>query len=308
MKHINTNAQLQKLHNEQLQELSQEDIENIQHIILSMIADLDQYFQKHDIHYYLGGGSALGSIRHQGFIPWDEDMDINMLSADIDKLANLFKTDSYLSEKYYFCENDYDHEFDVNFARIKLKGTSFKEYLYKDYSKDGIFIDIFPVENVPDNKLLRNIQGFFVTSLLFICSCVRIKDKKELYLNFQGDDTYTSGIQKKVRIGKIFAFRSLNKWLKSSKKMMRKCKNQHSQYITVPTGKRHYFGEMYKREDIFPVVYKKFNDIELPVARHNEIYMSKMFGDYMKIPAVEDRERHFICSYNLGEYKTKKEE
>ena len=187
MKHVNTNAQLQKLHNAQLQELTQDDIENIQHIILSMISDLDEYFKEHDIHYYLGGGSALGSIRHQGFIPWDEDMDINMPSADIDKLAELFKTDSYLSNKYYFCENDYDQEFDVNFARIKLKGTSFKEYLYKDYSKDGIFIDIFPVENVPDNKLLRNIQGFFVTSLLFICSCVRIKDKKNLYLDFQGD-------------------------------------------------------------------------------------------------------------------------
>lgn len=295
----NTNKSMQKLYNEELIELQQEDINKIQSVILSMIKDLDEIFRLNNIEYYLGGGSALGSIRHKGFIPWDEDMDINMPRKNCEKLIKLFNENSEISSKYYLCENSYDNEFDVNFLRIKLKGTSFKEYLYKDYSKDGIFIDIFPVENMFNNKIIRNIHGLLITGLLFICSCVRISYKKEKYLNFIGNEKYTKTIKRKAVFGKCFSIVSLNKWLRITKKVMMACKNEKSTYISVPTGKRHFYGEMYKREDIFPTIYKKFEDIELPVARNNEKYMNKMFGDYMKIPKKEDREKHFICEWGL---------
>ena len=74
----NTNKSMHKLKNEKLIELSMKDIKIIQSCILNMIKELDEIFKKNNITYYLGGGSALGAIRHQGFIPWDEDMDINM--------------------------------------------------------------------------------------------------------------------------------------------------------------------------------------------------------------------------------------
>lgn len=297
----NTNKTMQKLHNKELVELTENDIKKIQKVILEIIKDLDRIFKENGIRYYLGGGSALGSIRHQGFIPWDEDMDINMPRKDCEKLVELFKNNEEINRKYYLCENSYDNEFDVNYLRIKLKGTSFKEYLYKDYSKDGIFIDIFPVENMFNNAILRKLHGILVTMNLFICSTVRISKKKEKYLSFMGDSKYTKTIKTKSFIGKLFSFFSLNRWLRISKKIMSLCKNEKSKYISVPTGKRHFFGEMYEREDIFPVKYKKFENIELPVANKNEKYMSKMFGDYMKIPKPEDREKHFICDWNIGE-------
>lgn len=80
---------------------------------------------------------------------------------------------------------------------------------------------------------------------------------------------------------------------------MMMCKNENSKYISVPTGKKHFWGEMYERKNIFPAQYKKFENIELPVAKENEVYMSKMFGDYMKIPKPEDREKHFICEWRI---------
>ena len=297
----NTNKTMQKLHNKELVELTENDIKEIQKVILEIIEDLNKIFKENNIRYYLGGGSALGSIRYQGFIPWDEDMDINMPRKDCEKLVELFKNNKEINEKYYLCENSYDNEFDVNYLRIKLKGTSFKEYLYKDYSKDGIFIDIFPVENMFNNVILRKLHGLLVTMNLFVCSTVRISKKKEKYLNFIGNPQYTKTIKTKAFIGKLFSFFSLNRWLRISKKVMSLCKNENSKYISVPTGKRHFFGEMYEREDIFPVKYKKFENIELPVANKNEKYMEKMFGDYMKIPKPEDREKHFICEWNIGE-------
>lgn len=299
MKRKNTNEAMQKLENDKLIELSDEEIKEIQAIILKMINELDNIFKKNDIKYYLGGGSALGAIRHKGFIPWDEDMDINMPRKDCNKIIELFKQNQdNINEKYYLCDNSYDHEFDVNFLRIKLKGTSFKEFLYEDYSKDGIFIDIFPVENMYDNKIKRNIHGYIVTILLAICSFVRINKKKEKYLKFKGNEEYIRTIKKKAFFGKILSFRSLNSWLRTANKVMGMCKDENSKYISVPTGKRHFWGEMYLREDIFPFKYEKFENIELPVANKNEKYMSKMFGDYTKIPKVEDREKHFICSWS----------
>ena len=292
----NTNKTMQKLHNK---ELVENDIKEIQKVILEIIKDLDRIFKENNIRYYLGGGSALGSIRHQGFIPWDEDMDINMPRKDCEKLVKLFKDNKEINKKYYLCENSYDNEFDVNYLRIKLKGTSFKEYLYKDYSKDGIFIDVFPVENMFNNAVIRKLHGLLVTMNLFICSTVRISKKKEKYLNFMGDPKYTKTIKTKAFIGNLFSFFSLNRWLRISKKVMSLCKNENSRYISVPTGKKHFFGEMYEREDILPVKYKKFENIELPVANKNEKYMEKMFGDYMKIPKPEDREKHFICEWRL---------
>ena len=295
----NTNKSMQKLKNEKLIELSTEDIKRIQACILDMMKELDEIFQKNNIEYYLGGGSALGSIRHKGFIPWDEDMDINMKRKDCERLIEIYKNTPEFSKKYYLCDNSYDKEFDVNFLRIKLKGTSFKEYLYEDYSKDGVSIDIFPVENMFNNKVLRNIHGFLVTTMLFITSCVRIHKKEEKYLNFKGNEKYSKNIKRKSALGKILSVIKLNTWLRISKKVMMMCKNENSKYISVPTGKKHFWGEMYERKNIFPAQYKKFENIELPVAKENEVYMSKMFGDYMKIPKPEDREKHFICEWRI---------
>lgn len=295
----NTNKTMLKLTNDELVELTEKDIKAIQQVLVDIIKDLDNIFKTNNLRYYLGGGSALGAIRHQGFIPWDEDLDINMPRKDCEKLVEIFKNNKEINEKYYLCENSYDNEFDVNYLRIKLKGTSFKEYLYKDYSKDGVFIDIFPVENMYNNPILRKFHGLLVTINLFICSTVRIYEKKEKYLKFKGDKKYTKTIKIKAFIGKLLSFFSLNKWLRISKKIMSSCKNENSKYISVPTGKRHFFGEMYERKDIFPVKYKKFENIELPVANKNEKYMEKMFGDYMKIPKPEDREKHFICEWRL---------
>lgn len=297
----NTNKIMQKLYNDKLIELSELDIKEIQSVILNMMKDLDYFFKQNNIKYYLGGGSALGAIRHKGFIPWDEDMDINMPREDCEKLIQLYKTNSEFNKRYYLCENTLDNEFDVNFLRIKLKGTSFKEYLYEDYSKDGIFIDIFPVENMFDSLLLRNIHGVITTAMLFICSCVRISYKKERYLNFKGNKRYVRNIKIKAFLGKLFSLINLNTWLKISKKIMSWCKNTNSKYISVPTGKKHFWGEMYLREDIFPVKYVEFETIKLPVANKNSKYMKKMFGNYMAIPKKEDREKHFICEWKVGE-------
>lgn len=303
---LHTNQYIKQQTNSLCKMLSQKEIQKIQSIVLDMMEDLDAIFQEYGIEYYLGGGSALGAIRHQGFIPWDEDLDLNMFRSSYEKLIQVFDTEPRLYEKYYLCENSYDHEFDVNFMKIKLKGTVYQEYLYSDYSKDGVFIDIFPVENVPNSKLLRKFHGSLVHSLLFVCSCLRFYSKKKKYLTFSDEDEYVKIVKKKARIGWIFSFLGINFFLWLSKKIMSFCKNQDSIYLTVPTGRKHYFDEMILRSDVLPLKRVSFDRLSLPVANHNDIYMTHLFGNYMKIPKKENREKHFIYKLDFSFLENKK--
>ena len=294
----NTNKSMQKLKNEKLIELSTEDIKRIQACILDMMKELDEIFQKNNIEYYLGGGSALGSIRHKGFIPWDEDMDINMKRKDCERLIEIYKNTPEFSKKYYLCDNSYDKEFDVNFLRIKLKGTSFKEYLYEDYSKDGVFIDIFPVENMFNNKVLRNIHGFLVTTMLFITSCVRIHKKEEKYLNFKGNEKYSKNIKRKSALGKILSVIKLNTWLRISKKVMMMCKNE------IEKGNRRLPQSHRQSHDR---LHQKSSDRKLPFDHHSlgqqnpsslhvgNDAVRKYAGNRRRNHSDENTERRAVC-------------
>ena len=282
-----------------LKELSDKDIKDIQQTILDMIELLSVFFEENNIQYYLGGGSALGATRHKGFIPWDEDLDLNMPRKDYDKFIRLFQDSNYLKSKFYLCEHSVDKNFDVNFMKIKLKGTKYTEYLYKDYNKDGIFIDVFPVENTYNNAVLRKIHGLVSEMLLLITSCKRILKKRKSYLELNNEKKYKRVINIKCIIGVIFSFFTLNMWLFITDKVLKICKNSNSKYITVPPGRKHFFGEVIERKEVEPFVKSKFEHLELYVAQNNKYYLNQLFGDFMKIPNNADKERHFIYDFSL---------
>lgn len=278
-----------------MKELSEQDIKDVQETILLMMEYLDLCFSKYNIKYYLGGGSALGAQRHKGFIPWDEDLDVNMPRKDYNRLISLFKKNTYLNELFDLSENTFDHRFDVNFMKIKLKNTVYEEYLYQFFEEKGIFIDIFPMENTYGNKLLRSIHGLMSTGMLFLTSCKRTHDKYRLYIEFSDDPKYQKAINMKKKIGAVLSFASLNWWLGCTNKVLSFCKNDNSRYITVPTGRKHFFGEIYERKTIMPFKRMSFEHLSLCVAHDNHAYMSKLFGNYMVIPKEEDREMHLVC-------------
>ena len=151
-------------------EITLEDLRKMQLLQLSIFKEFDLICRKNGIKYTLCGGSLLGAIRHGGFIPWDDDIDVTMLRADYEKFSMLCKNELD-NERFFFQTMETDEEYRLMYGKIILKGTSFVRTGYeKSKAKNGIFIDIFPRDNVSDNMIKRSLQsilGFLMRKTLY---------------------------------------------------------------------------------------------------------------------------------------------
>lgn len=134
-------------------------------IELDMLYKFMNICNKHNLKWWVDGGTLLGAVRHKGFIPWDDDIDVFMLREDYDKFIDIAKTEITGN---YFLQTDWTD--DTWFCHAKMRRTDTTAILDKDLSakfnfNQGIFIDIFPFDNVPDNEIEYN---FFMNELYLI--------------------------------------------------------------------------------------------------------------------------------------------
>lgn len=135
-------------------------IRDVQEKILETMKYIDKLCRENDIVYYIMGGTALGAIRHGGFIPWDDDLDIFMTPEEYEKFKSAFEKQQ--SEKFVIQEWRTTPEY-LEYAKVRMNGTTFIEEVYKD-RKDmhhGIYVDIMILHKVPENKLIQKQVYFY---------------------------------------------------------------------------------------------------------------------------------------------------
>ena len=277
---------------EGIHQLSQEEIEKVKKIVLETTADVVALCDELQIPYMLGGGSALGAVRHQGFIPWDDDMDLNIPRAYIDRLLDAIE-DRY-PEKYEVEAPLRTPGYLSSFIQIHRCGTVFQEYLVQKKEHCGIKLDIFVIENTYDQAFFRTLHGLRTEAGLFFLSCYRMFAwRKEFRMLAQGDAKASAVMRIKRLMGLPFAI-APKFFYSRVQKRMKSCKNTDSKYVVIPSGRKHFFGEMYERSTFLQTEARAFEGHNFQVTKDYEHYLTNLYGDYRTLPPEEKREHHVL--------------
>lgn len=255
-----------------------------------ILKDFIKFCEDNNLNYYIYGGSLLGAIRHEGFIPWDDDIDVIMFRDDYEKFKKLFLSKS--NDKYELLTYERYDDYFFLFSKLMLKGTRFEEWWVNQVDFNvGINIDIFVLDYVPDNKL----KCFFQTK---ICRAL----DRLLTLSSISLEGYSLGVKiianilhKVLKTFKIKPKTIINKCLSlltkydDTKKVCDICAANHLQiYNTKDYG----VGKKIKFEDI---------EVNAPINCHN--LLKQIYGDYMQLPPEDQRYNHITYDFDFGQYE-----
>lgn len=280
-------------------ELSGETLKDLQRTLLEILQDFADICKKYGFYYSICGGTALGAVRHGGFIPWDDDIDVFMLRKDYEKFLEIFKVE--LSEKYYLKSMETTPEIGMPITQLMKRGTIFRTTNSLPEDDTGVYIDICILDNAPDNIIIRTIHGIISDFKGLCLSCARFywQRTKLLDMYVGTEDKVLKVIKTKIRIGKLLSYRSLDEWATSYSKWNARCKNNKSEFVVCPTGIKHYFGEIFPRKIYCVTVPIKFENSEFQIIENYDWALKRLYGDYMQIPPEDKRETHFVLELKL---------
>lgn len=251
---------------------------SVQSKILDICLYLDEFCRENDIRYYLMGGSALGAMRHNGFIPWDDDLDVFMEYSDYVRFIELARTK--LDTKHFYLQEENTEEWPGLFSKLRMNGTTYieKGFSLPKNAHQGIFIDIMCLYNTPSKKFLRWFQ---------YCIGRVIVAKSQLKKNYQTNSIFKKFIMKSAH---ILITDNMQKWLK------RNIFEYWQKKDTELVG--HFFGRAPFSKTSFPRVwlgkprYVNFENHLLPVQSEVEKYLNLRYGDYMKMPDEKTKNKY----------------
>ena len=278
--------------------LSDEQLSQLKAALLEMALDVIRVCEKNHIQVMFGGGSTLGAVRHQGFIPWDDDLDLLMPRDDFNRFCSVFETQ--LGEKYELVAPNVGLLHKDRFPKIMKRDTVMRAVGdNSDKFPCNVFLDVFLLENVPRNKCLRYMKGFFCTGLMYLGSRVYMYENDNVNLRAfmcqteAGSKVYWST----YRIGKFFSFIPSKTWFEWIDRAVQY--HRETGLLGIPTGRKHYFGEILPASVYLPASKGAFEGKEVPLPADCDTYLKNLYGDYMQIPPPEKREKHYIVELKL---------
>lgn len=278
-------------------ELNDEQLDSLKKCILSIAADVIDVCDENNVSYHLTGGSALGAVRHHGFIPWDDDIDFDMERRDVEKFISAFS--AKYGDKYWIHYDGSSEQFCIPCMQIRKKNTVCRGVLDAVGEECGVYVDIAIIENTYNNPVRRKIHGYGSLFFGFAVSCRRFYRDRKYMLSLTDDKDVLKVFKTKIMLGRLFSFLSLSKWTKMYSKWNSKCRDNSTEYVTVPTGRNHFFREMYRREDFCESTLMEFEGYNWKIPKNYDKYLTHMYGDYMKIPKEGSREKHILLEFSL---------
>src|SRR5699024_3064065 len=263
-------------------ELEVEQFEETKKIQLEILLEFNRVCQKNNIHNNLYFGTMLGAVRHKGFIPWDDDIDVAMTRENYDKFLSLYSKN--LKEDYFVQNYETDPSFFRPFTRIRKNGTIYKQFSYRDLDiHHGIFIDVFPFDSVYSNKKKEIIRYQYLNRLQHLNYIKHLSMAPDANI-------VKKGIQRVV--DRAIPTLKFNRYIT---KVLTKRNNQNTGYLNHMTNNTplyKYDKTVIKEEDFLNSVLWEFEGHKLPILKDYDKYLTQNYGNYMKLPPVDEQKPH----------------
>ena len=276
--------------NDGVSNISPKELQKIQLNILIKVAN---FCDENNINYFLFGGTLLGAIRHQGFIPWDDDIDIAMTR---DQYELFLKKWDYSDTSLILQNKTSNPEIHHSYTKIRLLESSFieQETEFSDFNK-GIFIDVFPIDNFPEKPNV-------IDKILLFCRMYLMA----LSLHKAGyKDMSNKAVKLIVSFSNIFLSIKLINFL--NQKIMERYIKLESSYATSYTSGAGYYKHHIKKEIYEDLININFENHNFKAPKKFDAYLKRVYGDYMKLPTLDDQKsQHRVIKISVSE-KIKKE-
>ena len=258
------------------------EVDEMKRIQLLILIDVANFCEENGIRYFLAAGTMLGAVRHHGFIPWDDDIDISLPRPDYNRLINEYKNRRYVLHCW-----DNERDFLCPYTKIEDPETVLIDNL--DFGKSiGVNIDVFPVDGLPNGRVNIDKTVLLMKSLWGLVVCSTVKD-----------------ISRRSRIKK-FEIRLMRKIYKLTRSQ------SFVTGLTVKTAQRCPFDQSdkvavlvwgYGKKEVVPrcaaseYIKVKFEGHTFNISKFYDVYLNSIYGDYMQLPPENERinKHHFVA-------------
>ena len=263
-------------------------LNDTQNYILHVTREVIRVMDELNIPYYMQGGTMLGSIRHGGFIPWDDDVDLGIPRADYERMLKIIadKLPENLELRTYDDETDHHYYF----ARIVDKRYQIRRMGSIEERLENIWVDLFPLDGMPNGFISRqwHKMRLLVTRLKFHLSCF-----EKVNIKRPGRPLVERIIIRFAMITHVGSWWNTRKQLDKLDRLLKKYPPEKSEYLVNFTGQTSFkFNEMFKKEIYGQGKAYPFEDMTLIGPEQYDPYLKSLYGDYMTPPKESDRNAH----------------
>ena len=263
------------------------DLKELHDVEFDMLLQVKRICEKYSLTYYLSGGTFLGAVRHHGFIPWDDDMDIALPREDYQTFIKVVNSElpDGMEFKAYSIDPTYHHPV----ARLVNHKVCVKNNSFSDSRIEPAWIDIFPLDGMPDGKIAQSIHKAHLLWRKVTIGWANYKDIQDSKPNRPWYEKILIFIGQTVKPGR---FMDLNKqYMKLEKALMRYPAANSNTYMNFNGIYR--FNSIMEKDFYYGdgALYT-FEGEMFPAPANYDAYLTKIYGDYMTLPPVEKRNTH----------------
>ncbi len=282
-----------------MKEYDPEVLAKLHRVEVGMLNDFMALCDKNGIDYFAISGTAIGVVRHKGFIPWDDDIDIAMLREDYEKFVRLMDADTEFSKKYELWGHEREHRYYNLIPELMIRGTkSVCDVAAAGGYSPGIMMDLFIYDNVPDSAKAAKkiITKCRILKILYLTYNID-------YGKFAKEDGGFKGFKDRVLSVLHHVMRLIpncdDKIYKRFMKYARATDGASDTYTCLYDTGSHIMG--IKKSKSFPTVRMPFEDTQIKMVKNYRAQLARHMGrDFMELPPEDKRTNHFPVEFDFG--------